>query len=275
MLQERIISENIILISGTHPFGIDVSSILVSSRKEVIVFDTLFYPQETTALIQRIEDKRLDVSVVVNTHWHIDHTIGNELFGSVPIISQSKCRDLMKAELPSQLESHSVELKGARVELPSETFEEERHIDLDDIALDLFPLEGHTPDSIVAYIKDYRILIAGDTVMELPFVAYGNSGKLVSSMKEIERLNPNQIIQGHGGTCDIEKLREDLGYLESMQDRVRRAITSGISIDEVVNLPVERFLEGRRAKNLHPAYKGAMHKENLRKVYEELSEIQS
>lgn len=274
MLQEKPISENITLISGTHPFGIDVSSILVSSGKEVIVFDTLFYPQETVALIQRIEDRQMHVSALVNTHWHIDHTIGNELLGR-RIISQSKCGDLMRTELPKQVKPYSVELKGARVKLPTETFEQETRITIGDIAIDLFHLEGHTPDSIVAHIKDSQVLIAGDNVMELPFIAYGDSAKLVSSLKEIEKLNVNQIIQGHGGTCEMEKLREDIGYLESIQDRVRKAMSSGISIDDVANLPIEGFLSERRAKNLHPAYKEAIHKENMRTIYKELSESQS
>lgn len=274
LLQEKIISDNITLISGTHPFGIDVSSILVSSGKEVIVFDTLFYPQETVALIQKIKDKQMHVSALVNTHWHTDHTIGNELFGR-RIISQSKCGDFMKTDLPKQLKPYSGELKGATVKLPTETFEQEMHITLGDIVLDLFHLEGHTPDSMVAYIKDSQVLIAGDTVMELPFMAYGNSARLVSSLKEIEKLNVSQVIQGHGGACKVEKLREDIGYLESIQDRVRRAITSGMSIDDVVNLPIEGFLSERTAKNLHPAYKEAIHKENMRNIYKELSESQS
>jgi cyclase len=274
LIREDIISDQITLVSGSHPLGIDVASVIVtSSEAEAVVFDTLYYPSETTELLRRVQEKGLRLVALVNTHWHADHTIGNGMFDTPRIIAHHDCGSIMRKELPSQIQEKSG--KSSTMKLPSETFEERKRLGLASLDLDLFHLEGHTPDSIVAHVGDSGVLIAGDTVMDLPFVAYGSSEKLIRSLKELQRgKRSDQILQGHGGLCTIEKLDENISYLESIQDVMGKEIASGRPADKAIELPIDRFVSKSLVRKLSPAYKQTIHIENLRRIYEELCEGQ-
>ncbi len=257
------------LVAGSHPSGIDVSSVLVYSKRHAVVFDSLFFPQETRVLLQTLKADCMKIAALVNTHWHLDHTAGNQMF-LCPIVSEARCVKLMEAALPTQLRAHSLELKGVKPSFPKDVFKRRRNLLAGDVEIDLIRLEGHTPDSLVGYLKDERILIAGDTVMELPFVAYGDSGKLIQSLKEIQSLKVKQIIQGHGGLCKIEKLSDDIIYLETCKKHVSELLESGKKFENIVGSRIENFLPPNRIKSLHKAYKETVHEANLRKIYSEL-----
>ena len=83
-----------------------------------------------------------------------------------------------------------------------------------DKELTLLHLPGHTPDSIVGLVEKDHALIAGDTVMQLPLVAYGSSDALLSSLRSIKEFDAKVILQGHGGLCEKAKLDDDIEYLK-------------------------------------------------------------
>jgi len=160
------------------------------------------------------------------------------------------------------------------IKYPDQTLDQRFRLELGEKDLTLMHFPGHTPDSIVGYLKGERVLVAGDTVMELPFVGYGDSKKLINSLMSIQEMNVNTIIQGHGGLCEKSKLSEDIKYLETTRKIVKEYTDSGKSIDEILKLPMEFFLPPHRVKRLHDSYKTVVHKRNLSKIYEEITRLE-
>jgi len=58
--------------------------------------------------------------------------------------------------------------------------------------LQLLHTPGHTPDSLVVYIKEDKILFSADTVMPVPFIVDGDPRVFIDSLK---------LIRGWVGKC--------------------------------------------------------------------------
>jgi len=134
----------------------------------------------------------------------------------------------------------------------------------------LIHVPGHTTDSIGVFLPDRGIFIAGDTVMDLPFVWFGDSLEEIRSLERIRRLRPRMIIQGHGRPCDAARLAGDIRYLERVREKVRGAQRAGTAKETLLETPLERVLPRARCRSLPERYR-EFHRLNLEKIWNELS----
>jgi cyclase len=77
------------------------NSIAIVTDSDVVVFDTTLLPATATSLLNELRTvTSKPVRVVVNSHWHPDHSGGNETFATsfpdLEIISSLKTRQLME-----------------------------------------------------------------------------------------------------------------------------------------------------------------------------------
>ena len=72
-------------------------------EQSVLVFDTHFTPEAGASLLAAIRSVTpKPVRYVVNSHWHADHTHGNQAFAGAQIISSTNARrDMLQNDLPS------------------------------------------------------------------------------------------------------------------------------------------------------------------------------
>lgn len=269
LISKLVVVEGVEVVTGNHPAGVGVTATLVLSGKEAVVFDTLCYPEDTASLLESLKREGREVVALVDTHWHVDHVAGNGLFNA-RTLSQKECPGLMATRLPEQLKG-SKEFEGLEPRLPGDTFEERFELAVGDKRIILLHSPGHTPDSLIGYLMEERVLIAGDTVMDLPYIGYGDSEKLIQSLRAIERMEVGKIVQGHGGVCEKSKVPEDVKYLETARKIVGEYVDSGKSREEIGKLPVEMFLPGERCEQLHKVFKTWVHGENLETIYDELT----
>jgi glyoxylase-like metal-dependent hydrolase (beta-lactamase superfamily II) len=218
------LSDGVTVFTGRHPLsGIGVTSTVVSSGKQAFVFDTLYYPDDSQELLRTVKSMGLNPVGLLNTHWHVDHTAGNQVFLQTRrIVSNSLCIDLMHTDLPAQVESLNRDLKEedrVRPVYPNETIGERSTLTIGNREIHFLHTPGHTPDSVLGYLEDDRIAIAGDTVMEIPFIPYGDSRALKDSLMRLRPvIGGMKIIQGHGGICSGDKLNGDVAYIEVQRD---------------------------------------------------------
>jgi cyclase len=232
--EQQELSDSIIVFNGHYPGGGNVTSTVVHSGSHAIVFDSILYPDDTSMLLRSLKNLNLNVEGLVNTHWHVDHTAGNQLFLETKrIISHSLCIDLMRTDLPSQIDWLNSELRKKEegqvgATYPNEAISEGSILSVGDQEIKFFHTPGHTPDSIIARLEDERVIIAGDTVMELPYIWYGESQSLVESLKRVRSITgEGTIIQGHGGTCSSQKLDDDISYIENVRRVASEYLDSG------------------------------------------------
>ncbi len=274
LIRENL-SEGVTVFRGRHPWaGVGVTSTVVSSGNQAFVFDTMYYPEDNRNLLRSVKSMGLNVVGLINTHWHWDHTAGNQMFYETKrIISHSLSPDLMRTLLTwDDFNEGLEEGEKVRTVYPNETIRDKSVLTLGDLEIEFLHTPGHTPDSIVGHLKDERVIVAGDTVMELPYLWYGDSWALKGSL---ERLRPivsgMRIIQGHGGICGDEKLDWDIAYLDSARRLAADCIKSGKTLKEASSeVPLGRCLPERRLEQMPKAYND-IHLENLGKLYEEMA----
>jgi cyclase len=238
-LGQRKVSDSVTAFEGRHPMGVGVTATVVHSGGEAFVFDTLYYPSDTRELLRRVQKMDLRLVGLINTHWHSDHTAGNQLFLQTQrVISHSLCGNLMRKDDTYDEESDlNKDLKDedkVRPRYPNESVADGSVLEVGKMEVKFLHTPGHTPDSVTGWLEEEKVMIAGDTVMQLPFIWYGDDRALVDSLREVQKvLGGGRVVQGHGGTCTREKLDNDVVYLQTLRSLVTERFDSGNTLEEI------------------------------------------
>jgi len=180
---------------------------------------------------------------LVNTHWHFDHTDGNEWMHSdgATIFAHPNTRKHLSTT--TRVEDWNFTFPpsppGA---LPTETFETNKMLNLNGthIALDYYG-PSHTDGDISAYFKEADVFHAGDTWWNshYPFIDYSTGGNINGMIKAAEsnlaRVTEKTIvIPGHGQIGGKAQLTEYRDMLITIRDRVSELKKQGKSLDEAI-----------------------------------------
>jgi glyoxylase-like metal-dependent hydrolase (beta-lactamase superfamily II) len=285
-LRQETVSEGVVVFDGHYDSPTDyskgnVTATVVHDGKDAFVFDSLWFPNDTKEMLRGLKSMGLNIVGLVNTHWHWDHTAGNQMFFDTKrIISHSLSIELMQKFLTwDDFNKKLKEKEKIRTVYPTETFEESRtKLSLGNKEIEIIHTPGHTPDSIVAYLKDEHVIIAGDAVMELPFFWFGDSKPLLASLKKIQSIDGRaRIIQGHGGICSPKKIDDDVSYIENLRDLVQKYFDSGKSEKEAENeIRLEDCISKERLETMPVAWiqmsRTAIHPGNVVRTYHELNQ---
>jgi len=198
----------------------------------VVVVDALGSPilaQKLIAEIKKITPQKI-VAVIVS-HYHADHVYGLQEFKKIgaKIYAQGEGRNYLSSEIAKQ------RLIASRINFAPWVNDKTQLISAD-IWVDqktkltvggvdfLIGRVGpaHAPEDLMVYVPSEKVLFAGDLVFRgrIPFVGNANSKGWLFALDEIEKLNPNVVIPGHGNysvnpTEDIVFTRNYLKYLRA------------------------------------------------------------
>ena len=180
------------------------------------------------------------IRFVVNTHWHGDHSGGNENLGraGTVIVAHDNVRRRMTME---QL------VRGARVPpsptgaLPVVTFSENLtfHLNGDEIrAIHVAP--AHTDGDSLVYWTRANVLHMGDVFFNgmLPFVDLDSGGSVDGVIAAVGIAlgianDETRIIPGHGPLARRAELIAYRDMLRGLRDRVAAEMRAGRSLDEI------------------------------------------
>jgi cyclase len=184
---------------------------IVDAGDETVVFDTTLSFELAAQL--REDAKRLtgrEPGVLVNSHWHGDHTLGNQSFAGMRIVATPRTKELVETVGAERLAQNRKlysdefpELLQIELTPPNETFDE---------LLELGRAEvvtyggGHTESDAVLWIADAGVLLSADLVV-IDSHAWVGDGDVTSwrrILKTLEGLGPEVVVPGHGpvGTGD-------------------------------------------------------------------------
>lgn len=176
---------------------------------------------------------------VFNTHWHGDHTGGNEIFGKDSIIlAHSNVRKRMLETTLFRGEKRTPSPKAA---LPVLTYNEDvsLHFNGEEIRAIHFP-NGHTDGDTALFFTGSNVVHLGDDFFlgRFPFVDLESSGSVEGLMKNIGsflQLIPAdaKIIPGHGQVGTIENLRDYHNMILETTLIVRKAMKEGKTLDQI------------------------------------------
>ncbi|MGW8159325.1 MAG: MBL fold metallo-hydrolase [Desulfoprunum sp.] len=201
-----------------------VRGAVLFGREAVVVWDTLTHPDDMQSLLPLLNDRRL---IVVYSHADWDHVWGTAALQrpGLAVVGHRLCRRRFDADVPATLRQRRHDEPGrwdaVRLVPPDQVFDAPTTVlDLGGLTLELSPLPGHTPDSIVGLIPEHRLLLMGDTV-ETPLPCVPAECRLNRWQDELQRwlIDPRvaTVIPAHGPWGGKEIIRRTLDYLEDLQ----------------------------------------------------------
>jgi glyoxylase-like metal-dependent hydrolase (beta-lactamase superfamily II) len=150
---------------------------------------------------------------IVNTHFHYDHTGGNEIFGSTAtIIAATAVRDRLMHEQTLWSTQHPAEPRQA---WPTITFDDSLNIHFnDDDTRVLHLANGHTDGDSVVFFNGGKVVSMGDLYFSgmYPIFHPEHLGSLSGFVRNIEKVlsmipEDSQIVPGHGPLATKAELK--------------------------------------------------------------------
>lgn len=250
----------------THGYSVNCAVVLGSER--VFVFDTLDSPEAMEPVTELLRAEAGERRVmVINSHHHWDHVYGNAAFAHNDIVAHRRCRRLIESQ--EKTHSETIPLPPPEgVPLPNIAFGDRLTFSDESTTVHLLHAPGHSEDSIVMWIDDLSLLLAGDTV-EWPFPGFAQrdaSELYLRTLRQLNQLPVNLVVPGHGPVMGKEIIDHNEDYIEDLYDVVRTAKDSRIARAEL-HLPVEEFAP--HGIDIDEVYKRA-HRENVEWAYDEI-----
>ena len=225
--------------------GIDSNSTFIITSKGVIVVDTRPTPIEADKVMAEIR-KHTDLPIIytINTHFHGDHTFGNQVFEeSVSIIAHKNVRKTLISKYGSQhLELFKTfgipGMDAVKITAPNLVYEKSMDIDLGGFHLELIHARGHTDGDTYIYLPSLRTIIAGDLVFnkKIPFMGHAYIDDWINGLVDMENLDAEIIIPGHGDVAGKPIITQMKHYLMKLKVFVVKQIEDGKSLKETQDI---------------------------------------
>ena len=203
------------------------------------------------AAIAELTDHPVDF--VVNSHWHFDHTDGNENFGRAGalIVAQDNSRRRMETDQIVRAFNRP-QPAYAEVGLPKITFLESMRFYYNNNTIDvIYTGPGHTDGDAQVYFRDANVFHTGDMFFSsgLPFIDQPNGGStdgMIDALWTMAGLinDDTIIIPGHGELSTRADLLAYRMMLVTIRGRIKDQIARGRSADQVVaSNPARGYVE--------------------------------
>jgi cyclase len=185
----------------------------------------------------------LPIKYLINTHYHGDHTGGNEPFAKdgVIIVAQENVKKRLAAGTTNGLTGVKTPPAPPGA-LPSDTYTNFSKIRLPGRVVNLRHIpKAHTDGDTYVWIKTANVLATGDTFTNgrYPNIDFANGGNIkgmIAATDAYLKLTnaKSRIVPGHGPVADKAKLTEYRAMLVTARDRMTKLVKEGKTEDEAV-----------------------------------------
>lgn len=181
------------------------------------------------------------VEFVVNTHWHGDHTGGNEAFGGAGarIVAHDNVRKRLKEGLKRAASETPPAPDGA---LPVVTFSDQVSFYWNGRDIRVIHLkDAHTDGDAIIHFRDANVIHTGDIYFNggYPYIDLDSGGTfdgLIAAQEKILSLcdDATKIIPGHGPLSSKAILAPYVAMLKDVRARIAALIAQGMTEDQAV-----------------------------------------
>jgi glyoxylase-like metal-dependent hydrolase (beta-lactamase superfamily II) len=248
--------------------GASSNSGIVDTGMSSLVFDTSMTPRSARELrtAARILSGKEPLEVV-NSHWHLGHTLGNRIFGGCTIratrITQellgrqgatvaaqvndpawsrsaaaaeaqrdAEPRPLFREELTSAAAARR-DLGDSRdavsIRLPDETFSG-RYFYPGHRDVMIVEGAGHSESDTILFVPDEEVMFTGDLVVvgSHPDLRSSDPDRWLEALGRIEKAQPRKLVPGHGRVTEVGACAGVARYLRHIREIARDSDPFGV-----------------------------------------------
>ena len=175
------------------------------------------------------------VTLIINTHYHLDHIRGNPAFDAgTRIVSTKRTLHHLK-------ETDSEYFSGEASQLmPNETFVSDKVISMGNKTLKLmYPGRGHTDGDLVVLFEEDKTLHTGDLFFfrHYPNIDLEGGGSVMEWGDTIDKILEVPfltVIPGHGNITERVNLRQFQLFVRQLASIGSQAAENGTSLEETI-----------------------------------------
>ncbi len=209
---------------------------VLRTTEGTVIVDTLMFPTQAETLREKVADLTgQPIIMIINTHWHPDHTNGNPSFDAgIRVVSTEKTLEHLKPYAAQVWED------GTTTNLPNETFATERELSVGGKTLRLIhPGRGHTDGDLVVQFVDENVIHAGDLVVHghYPNIDLRRGGTIQgwsATLDNVLALPFDSVIPGHGTMTDRGGIIQFQTFLDELAAVGRDAAANDQTLDEAI-----------------------------------------
>lgn len=205
----------------------------------VVVFDALGTPPLAEALIQQIRKlTRVPIKYLILSHYHADHFYGLQAFkaAGAEIWAQQRGQEYLEGdEVQRRLAQRREELfpwvdENMRIVRADKWLSGDTTLTLGGVEMSIrYVGPAHSPEDLALFVKQDRVLYAGDLVFKgrVPFVGNADSKSWLAALDKLLAVKPKVMVPGHGEVsfnprADLTLTRDYLTYLRASMGRAVR-----------------------------------------------------
>lgn len=229
------LSEQVYMLKGS---GGNIA--LFVGNDAVFMIDDQFAPLTPKILkaIKKITVK--EVKYLVNTHWHGDHTGGNENMqkeGAI-ILAHENVRKRMSVD---QIVRRKLKKASIKEALPVITFTNDlmMHINNEDVFISHIH-NAHTDGDALVYFTNNNVLHTGDAYFQgkFPYIDIDSGGSIDGYIAGINKMillinDDTKILPGHGKVSNRKELVVYRKMLIDLKEKIKTEIEKGKTLEQV------------------------------------------
>lgn len=202
-----------------NPFQVNTYIVSDNTGACIIIDPGCENREEEQYLIREINKHELHPVVLINTHCHIDHVLGNAFVKStfpVQFLIHKQEQPLLSNIIAQGI---FYGLKATRSPEADQFVKDGDRVGFGDSEFKILHIPGHSPGGIALLNREEKILFSGDVLFRSSIgrtdLPGGNYQTLIDSIKEkILVLDPDTVIYpGHGPETDVEAEKNNNPFL--------------------------------------------------------------
>jgi cyclase len=208
----------------------------------IFLIDDQYAPltEKIKAAIAKLSDQ--PIKFLINTHWHGDHSGGNENLGKENVVIVAHDNVYARMSVDTLNAFGSIVPASPKQALPVITFNNTVTFRLNDNEIKAFHQNNaHTDGDSIIQFKQANVLHMGDIFFNgfYPFIDTSSEGSIDGIIQAVEQVlgmvnDKTKIIPGHGELADKKDLEKYLQVLTTVRSRMQKLINEGKIIDEIV-----------------------------------------
>ena len=224
----------------------------------VIVIEGLM-TQALTGIIKQAVTRvtRQPIRSLIVTHFHADHSFGNQHYLPAPVVGHAECRRELIERWDESVERFGAmrpdlaeEFRSNRMTPPDVVFDDTMALYLGSRRIELLYYgKAHTRGDILVFLPEERVVYSGDVAVEgrLPFTMDAYMSDWISVLERMEGLKADRIVPGHGLIGDISMVTTLKNVFSQLKVEARKRFDAGMSAEQAagdIRLPEFKSLVG-------------------------------